>query len=76
MSPLDRSDAVPARPRGVPERSTQGCPECSGRLLYNGSGYSCIACTYTCPLLGYPAFSARGRSRLESRCPPDGLDQM
>ena len=76
MSPLDRSDAVPSRPRAVPERSTQGCPECFGRLLYNGAGYSCIACAYTCPLLGCPAYSARGRSRVESRCPPDGAGQI
>jgi|KBSSwiStaDraftv2_1062776.scaffolds.fasta_scaffold2973215_2 hypothetical protein len=76
MDPLDPSDAVVRRAGAVPERPSQGCPECFGRLLYNGFGYSCIACAYTCPLLGYPAFSGRGRSRVEPRCPPGAPDQM
>jgi hypothetical protein len=76
MIPLERSDAVPVRPRSVLERPTQGCPECFGRLLYNGSGYSCIACAYTCPLLGFPAFSSRGRPRVEPRCSTDDADQI
>jgi hypothetical protein len=62
MTPTDLSEFVPPRPR--PERPSHGCPECFGALRYNGRGYHCIACAYTCPLLGYPAFSAKSRKRL------------
>lgn len=62
MNPIDTSDAGPSRPAAAEGRPSHGCPECFGRLLYNGSGYSCIACEYRCPLLGCPPFSARGRT--------------
>jgi hypothetical protein len=29
-----------------PEGDGGACPRCGGRLLYNGKGLSCIACSY------------------------------
>ena len=71
MNPLDLSDAMPPRPREAEGHPSQGCPQCFGALLYNGRGYSCIACAYTCPLLGHPSCFGKGRSRPKPR-KPDG----
>ena len=27
----------------------ESCPKCSGTLIWNGSGMSCITCTYIAP---------------------------
>ena len=37
-------------PRGT--RTAPMCPKCKNKLLYNGAGLACIACTYVWKLPG------------------------
>jgi hypothetical protein len=74
MNPIPLSDFFSPRPDRAGDRPSQGCPECFGALRYDGRGYHCIACTYTCPLLGYPAFSSRARKRLSAADRRRGAD--
>ena len=72
--PIDLSGFIPPRPGRAGERRSQGCPECFGSLRYDGRGYRCIACAYSCPLLGYPAFTAKARKRLPAASRRRGAD--